>query len=168
MSPKKDLNISIPSCPFCGGEAQAVVEQVRSGYGEYETANTYHSVKCTLCNSKGREYPQKPLVDFTKYTVADFRNNPILRAKVEDEYEAYCQQCKHQAIEAWSTRVDATKDAKEWGPALNAAGWEFQEAYYRHTKQHPPAIVFNNTKTILRDCLTVYFKTLFKDEVEKK
>ena len=31
----------------------------------------------------------KCLADFTDYAVEDFRRNPILRAKVEEEYEIY-------------------------------------------------------------------------------
>lgn len=92
-------------CPFCGGSAEYEKSSVRSGYGEYERLETYHSVFCQKCRARGRKYHQKALVDYTSHTVSDFRNNPILRAKVEEEYEAYCEQTKQLAIEAWENRA---------------------------------------------------------------
>ena len=101
-----DVNVSLLACPFCGGEAEYATESVRSGYGEYESTEKYHVVKCKACQSNGRRYHQKHLIHFTTCTVADFRNNPLLRAKVEDEYEAYCQQTKQLAVEAWNKRAN--------------------------------------------------------------
>jgi putative transposon-encoded protein len=37
--------------------------------------------------------------------VSDFRNNPILRANVEDEYEKYVARLKEKAETSWNKRV---------------------------------------------------------------
>ena len=91
-------------CPFCGGDAVLQAERERSGYGEYESHELYHVVRCGKCRANGTRIHQKPLIQFTSATVSDFRNNPILRAKVEDEYDAYCEQTKELAVAAWQRR----------------------------------------------------------------
>jgi hypothetical protein len=97
-------------CPFCGGEAELREENGRHGYGEYERTLVFHVVRCRKCNSHGTRYEQKPLIEFTNYTVSDFRNNPILRAKVENDYDAYKVQTKEMAISAWNRRTDAIQE----------------------------------------------------------
>lgn len=91
-------------CPFCGGEGDLVLRRERVGYGGYEKTLEFHVVKCVNCESSGKEFRQDPLCDYTSYTVQDFRDNPVLRAKVEDEYEDYIKQAKELAIQAWNTR----------------------------------------------------------------
>jgi hypothetical protein len=96
---------ALEACPFCGGDAEYRKENVRSGYGEYEYNETYHTIRCKKCGSSSKRVHQKHLIDFTKYTVRDFRENPILRAKVEDDYDAYCEQSKQLAVDAWNLRT---------------------------------------------------------------
>jgi hypothetical protein len=96
-------------CPFCGGDAEHQKDDLRHGYDEYEREETYHFIKCKNCGSSSGRLHQKHLCDFTKYTVRDFRENPILRAKVEDEYSAYCEQLKQLSIDAWNLRTAITK-----------------------------------------------------------
>ena len=45
----------------------------------------------------------------SKYTVRDFRENPILRAKVEDDYDAYCEQSEQLAVDGWNCRAAIAK-----------------------------------------------------------
>lgn len=97
--------MDLKPCPFCGSPAEFLEETTRCGYGEYERHETFYSVACTSCKASGRRYHRKTIRDFTRYTVADFRNNPILRAKVEDEHEAYSEQTKQLAIDAWNHRA---------------------------------------------------------------
>lgn len=97
-------NPELKPCPFCGGKPECVVESVRAGYGEYESTENYHVVTCKNCHGTGPRYHQKHLIDFTNYKVSDFRNNPILRAKVEDDYKAFSQGIMQQAINAWNRR----------------------------------------------------------------
>ena len=104
---------ALEPCPFCGGEAEQHQDLVRSGYGEYERTERYHAVKCKKCGASSKRVHQKHLIDFTKYTVRDFRENPILRAKVEDDYDAYCEQSKHLAVEAWNCRAAIAKATGE-------------------------------------------------------
>jgi hypothetical protein len=92
-------------CPFCNGNGKLIEESERCGYGEYERNLTFHVVKCKNCGSQSTRYEQKPLIDFTRYTVQDFRNNPVLRAKVEDDYAAYYDRTKQLAVEAWNKRT---------------------------------------------------------------
>jgi hypothetical protein len=80
---------------------------MRLGYGEYESDETYWAVECQNCHSKGRQYHQKHLASYTSHTVHDFRNNPVLRAKVEDKYDQYCAQTRQLAADAWNKRVEA-------------------------------------------------------------
>lgn len=101
---KPDVIEKLLPCPFCDGEGVLKTERERSGYGEYETHETYHVVMCSNCGSRGRRYHQDHLIKFTSHTVSEFRSNPILRAKVEDDYEAYCKQTKGLAVTAWQRR----------------------------------------------------------------
>ena len=100
---------TLEPCPFCGGEAEQHQDLVRSGYGEYERQERYHVVNCKKCGASSKPFHQKHLIDFTKYTVRDFRENPILRAKVEDDYDAYCEQSKQLAVDAWNCRAAISK-----------------------------------------------------------
>lgn len=100
---------ALKPCPFCGGDAEHQRDRVRSGYGEYESEENYHAVKCKKCGASSKRVHQKHLIEFTKYTVRDFRENPILRAKVEDDYDAYCQQSEQLAVEAWNCRTEIAK-----------------------------------------------------------
>ena len=50
------------------------------------------------------------------------------------------------------TKDEWVKDAKEWGNALNDAGWEFIETY----KDVLPPKVFNCLKTCLRAAIIKY------------
>lgn len=94
----------LASCPFCGGESELREDNDRAGYGEYERRLTFHVVRCKNCAAQATRFEQKPLVDFTHHTVGDFRNNPALRAKVEDDYQVYVEQTKQMAMAAWNRR----------------------------------------------------------------
>ena len=96
---------ALEPCPFCGGEAEHRENQIRSGYGEYERTEHYHAVECRNCGASSKRIHQRHLIAFTRYTVRDFRENPILRAKIEDDYAAYCEQSKQLAVEAWNART---------------------------------------------------------------
>ena len=96
-------------CPFCGGDAELQQDLERSGYDEYERQERYYVVRCKKCDASSKRFHQKHLIDFTKYTVKDFRENPILRAKVEDDYDAYCKQSNRLAIDAWNCRATKTE-----------------------------------------------------------
>ncbi len=127
-STEEALKLALEACPFCGGEAEYQTENVRSGYGEYERNETYHTIRCKKCGASSKRVHQKHLIDFTKYTVRDFRENPILRAKVEDDYDAYCEQSKQLAIDAWSLRTaikQALNDATHLAaPVQEPVEWE--------------------------------------------
>jgi len=109
-NPPKDNTLSEKSnilspCPFCGGEAEfiEIIERVDRGF---MSLDYYYFVKCKVCGARGTRIYKKPLCDFTKHTVADFRENPALRARVEDEYEVFVESLKNQAVEAWEKRTD--------------------------------------------------------------
>ena len=102
---------NILPCPFCASEKVELGEDsVRYGYGSYERFDTFYAVRCKDCGAKGKAFYQKPLRSFTEYTVQDFRDNPILRAKVEDEYSEYIDDMKLDAVKAWNIRRLDTDD----------------------------------------------------------
>ena len=97
--------MDLKQCPFCGGDPELIIRSERFGYSEYERTRNFHVVQCKNCTSKGREFEEKPLCDFTNHTVAEFRTNPALRAKVEDDYESYVEQTKELAVNARNQKV---------------------------------------------------------------
>lgn len=98
--------LDLKPCPFCDGEAVLIDEPVRSGYGEYEQTHTHRYVTCAKCHARGPAFVIKHLVEMTTHTVSDFRYNPVLRAKVENEYDAYVKQTAELAVEAWNRRAE--------------------------------------------------------------
>jgi hypothetical protein len=85
-------------CPFCASE-NVKLDQEAMSYGR-----ELWNVVCLSCNAKGGHKYQKALRDFTDYNVQDFRRNPILRAKVEDEYNEYINDLKLEAVKVWNIR----------------------------------------------------------------
>lgn len=91
-------------CPFCRAKGELKEENTRVGYGDYESNVSCFVVECLGCGAKAQWFAIKTLCDFTTHTVEDFRNNPILRAEVEDQYETYLKELKEKAIMAWEKR----------------------------------------------------------------
>ena len=89
------LNNILP-CPFCASRNTEIHEDHRD--------NVVY-VKCGSCGSSGKRFYYKPLVSFTYYTIDDFRNNPILRAQVEEEYFEYRKGIELDAVKAWNIRL---------------------------------------------------------------
>ena len=102
----KPSAINIKNCPFCNSRAKWNSLSTRIGYSEYERTVASIIVECEKCHSKSAEVVIMPLCDFTKHTVSDFRNNPILRAKVEDEYEKYKDVRKEEVLRLWNNRAN--------------------------------------------------------------
>lgn len=101
-SPKERV---VMCCPFCGSNAELKSKTERFGYGEYMRYIDSFYVACTQCGARTKDFDKKPFNQMTDYTVQDFRNNPALRAKAEDEYELYCRQLEQETIEAWNKRT---------------------------------------------------------------
>lgn len=55
--------------------------------------------------SKVSKSLSETLAEMTGYTAKDFRENPILMAKVEDQYEKYVDNKELLAINAWEKRT---------------------------------------------------------------
>jgi len=96
----------IKNCPFCNSKAKLNRLLSKVGHGEYERMVASVIVECEKCHSKSAEVMIMPLCDFTERTVSDFRNNPILQAKVEDEYEKYKDVRKEEALRLWNNRAN--------------------------------------------------------------
>mgnify|MGYP006977568710 CR=1 FL=1 len=77
----------------------------RVGYGDYERMVYSIIVECSGCHAKAADLIIMPLCDFTNYTVSDFRNNPILRARIEDSYAKYITDLEESVIALWNRRV---------------------------------------------------------------
>jgi creatinine amidohydrolase/Fe(II)-dependent formamide hydrolase-like protein len=58
---------------------------------------------------------------------------------------------------------DFAKDAREYGNALNEAGWELIAAVNRHTGAPESPRFFNSAKAILRDAILVYAAAVEKE-----
>ena len=97
---KKYLRI----CPFCTGMAELKSKKDRVGYAEYMTYVDSMFVECTGCGARSVDIIKTPLCDTTDYRVEDFRENPTLRARVEDEYLIYCKRLEQDAVNSWNKR----------------------------------------------------------------
>jgi len=99
--------MEIKRCPHCGERGELMSKTERVGYDEYMRYVDSFQVVCTGCGARTKEFTKKPLVATTHYTVVDFRDNPTLRAKVEDEYVTYCELLEQATVDAWNTRPEA-------------------------------------------------------------
>jgi len=93
----------IVQCPFCGGSAELKIKHHPSPNGVAQSCDEA-VVQCNVCKSQGSPYRLPRREDFTLYTVLDFRNNPAIRARIEEEYEGHCEMIKSMAVGAWNTR----------------------------------------------------------------
>ena len=58
------------------------------------------------------------------------------------------------AADAWMVAIEWAKDAEEWGPALNEAGWLFLSELNEDPQKS--ALIFNSTKGPLRAAIMKY------------
>ena len=58
------------------------------------------------------------------------------------------------AAAAWMVAIEWAKDAEEWGPALNEAGWLFLSELNEDPQKS--ALIFNSTKGPLRAAIMKY------------
>jgi hypothetical protein len=92
-------------CPHCNGQARLKSKSERVGYEEYTSYVDSIYVVCEGCGARTADFTKTSLAGFTDYTVQDFRNNPILRATVENDYKSYCNDLMQKAIDTWNMRV---------------------------------------------------------------
>jgi len=92
-------------CPHCNGNAELKSKNERVGYDEYMRYIDLFYVACSECGARTADFRKKTFAETTEYTVQDFRENPALRAKVEDEYTIYCKQLEQETISAWNKRA---------------------------------------------------------------
>lgn len=103
-SDESELN-ALLCCPHCNGDAELKSKNERVGYEEYMRYVDLFYVACLGCGARTADFIKKSLADTTEYTVQDFRENPTLRAKVEDEYTLYCKQLEQESIDSWNKRA---------------------------------------------------------------
>jgi hypothetical protein len=104
-------------CPFCGGEAK-LEHDTSYGYSDPDgyrigEKNTVY-VKCINCGAMSCETDVKWLKDFAPHTVDQYRKDPILRAKTEEEYEKYKAEIDASAVSDWNSRADACGCDVDW------------------------------------------------------
>jgi hypothetical protein len=97
--------MNIKKCPFCGSDAELVHKDKSSSDDGYCSGYPARAVECLKCFSVGPVKTFKWFRDFTDYTVADFRRNPSLRAKIDDAYEDYVKRQEEMVITAWNKRI---------------------------------------------------------------
>jgi hypothetical protein len=91
-------------CPFCGDKATEMTISTRVGHEEFMRYEEAHVVTCDRCGASSRSIAQETFADRTHYKVQDFRNNPSLRARVEDEYDTYVESLCARVIYLWNKR----------------------------------------------------------------
>lgn len=101
-------------CPFCGGDAEIITHN-DNRTNEYFKSQDFLIGQCCQCGARSAKVHKKFLRDFTEHTVQDFRENPALRARVEEKYEVYEAEKMREATEAWNTRPAPTPQ----GVAIN-------------------------------------------------
>jgi len=95
--------MTLKRCPFCDGQPHLSTYTFPERWSDRTYQGTM--VSCQDCGAKGPQFHKEYLVDVTKYTVQDFRNDPILRGKEEEKYENYCKDVDKKATAGWNKRV---------------------------------------------------------------
>ncbi len=91
-------------CPFCAGMgsiAEREDKNINIGYGDFP----YAIVICAKCGARGEKISIKYFNEFSDYTVEEFRQSNLLRAKEELRYKEYLDNKKQEAIKAWNRRA---------------------------------------------------------------
>ena len=96
----------IKRCPFCGGNAECKVADNNGSLDGYYSGFPAFRVECTKCGSSGELVAYTWFRDSFKEGVIEYRRNPSLRAKREDEYEDMQRKNMAKSIEKWNSRVD--------------------------------------------------------------
>jgi ssDNA-binding Zn-finger/Zn-ribbon topoisomerase 1 len=100
---QKDNFVMLP-CPFCGGEGYIKEDRIINfniGYDDFP----YVVIICKKCSSMGQKVNIIFFNRFSNYTVQEFRESNVLRAKEELRYEEYMKKCKNEAIKLWNRRI---------------------------------------------------------------
>ncbi len=100
---KHGVTIVIKPCPFCDGMGSLVEREEKNiniGYGDFP----YVVIVCAKCGASGEKFNIRCFNMFSNYTVEEFRNSNLLRAKEELKYKEYLDSKKQEATEAWNTR----------------------------------------------------------------
>jgi hypothetical protein len=95
---------SLKSCPFCGCEAKQEIESWTNPNGSEWGSGRYTYIYCPNCKAKGGYKSIDNFNIFSKYSVKDFRESNLLRAIEDERYDAYIEQQKQAAIDAWNMR----------------------------------------------------------------
>jgi len=100
--------MSIRPCPFCNGQAELKEwTSERHGDSYYSPWDGYHVV-CKNCGASTAVKKYKHFCDFSKYSVAEFRNNSSLRAAEDDAYEHFKEGFKCEVVALWNNRYKVT------------------------------------------------------------
>jgi len=101
---KESAPIILKPCPFCGAKAVHDITLDRGSSDGYVLSSDSHCIICVKCHAQSAKLRQAPLCEFAPHTVAQYRANPILRARVEDEYEQYIEKLRRDVAQLWNTR----------------------------------------------------------------
>ena len=97
--------ITLLGCPFCNCKT-ANIKEVRDinqnvGYGDTH----YLVAMCQECDATRGKTHLKTFNEFSKYTVRDFRESNLLRAKEEEAYESYKKEVMAVVAALWNERA---------------------------------------------------------------
>lgn len=101
----KENKEEIKPCPFCGGHSQVLSTDSLGSDDGYCSGTPSYNVICSICGSRGQTVYYKWFRDTFSETVNDFRRNPSLRAKRDDEYEDIRNAKKLEAVKFWNRRT---------------------------------------------------------------
>lgn len=82
---------------------------------------------------------------------------------LRESHKGCCQtleRVRGQLTESREHLAETGRDAANYGEALNEAAWAFVESYNKHTGEHPSGVLFNNTKSILREAILTYLAAI--------
>ena len=107
MKPEKIYPIL--NCPFCGCRATVETKSWDNPNAGYSGSMGF-IVKCTKCDASCGETCCSYFNTFSSHTVSALKNNNALRASVEIEYDAYLENVKQEAVNAWNKRIIVPAD----------------------------------------------------------
>ena len=111
--------MSIRECPFCNSKAKIVEDNwdnPNPGYG----GNKGFKVECTSCAACSGTRSYATFNMFSKYSVKDFRESNLLRAREDARYEQHKDEIKYDVVKLWNQRHVATTYGGEEGACDHA------------------------------------------------
>ncbi len=107
---------------------------------------------------------QRELIGEPRALISEHQQNVNMKKKSIELLKQIIEEEERPAPIVSSGMFDEVeKDAREWGSALNSAGWKFDEMYQAVIGEPTSAKLFNGGKTIIREVILTYLKEVQKN-----